>query len=228
MSKTQCPQCFLRKCQVHPLQDSGAASAKLKSAAKDSTLDKMYDALVAPQIDRFKAAMASQDDAADAAYRASNAKEREKSAKRKRKDVSAEALALGTSGLNGNVVTLMNEGSSSDDDGGRSGKSKRRRKDDKKKLKKEAKKKAKKALKKEAKKEAKKARKKEKKAKKARKAPRESGEVGSDDDGASSDDDEAPPRDAAASSSDDDDEDRGPPVELPAILASDSSASSGS
>ena len=146
-SKKQCAQCFIRLCKVHPLQDHGQASARLTSAAKDSTLDKMYDALVAPQIDKFKAGMETAETEADLMYRASLKREREKSEKRKRKDVSKDALALGTSGLNGNVVNFMNandgdssSSSSSDSSVDDKKREKKRRKKEKKKEKKEIKK----------------------------------------------------------------------------------------
>ena len=231
----QCANCHIRQCKIHPLQDHGAASAKLTSRAKDSTLDKMYDALVAPQISKYRADLEARDGGADDAYRDSLRKDREKSAKRKRRDVGDDALALGASGLNGNVVHFMaargdGSGDDSDDDAGR--------RKDRKRMKKELKK-----VKKEAKKLKKKRKKKDKKKKDKRKKDAK-GDASSDDDDdkkkkdakgdASSDDDASEARadsrrreDGEASSSDDDDGEGRPPVELPAILASSDSSSDG-
>ena len=226
----QCANCHIRQCKIHPLQDHGAASAKLTSRAKDSTLDKMYDALVAPQISKYRADLEARDGGADDAYRDSLRKDREKSAKRKRRDVGDDALALGASGLNGNVVHFMAaRGDGSGDDSDDAG-----RRKDRKRMKKELKK-----VKKEAKKLKKKRKKKDKK-KKDKKKKDAKGDASSDDDAkkdakgdASSDDDASEPRadsrrreDGEASSSDDDGE-GSPPVELPAILASSDSSSDG-
>merc|ERR1712147_494144 len=156
----QCANCHIRQCKIHPLQDHGAASAKLTSRAKDSTLDKMYDALVAPQISKYRADLEARDGGADDAYRDSLRKDREKSAKRKRRDVGDDALALGASGLNGNVVHFMaargdGSGDDGDDDAGRR-KDRKRMKKELKKVKKEAKKLKKKRKKKDKKKKDKK------------------------------------------------------------------------
>lgn len=205
-SKT-CAQCFLRLCKKHPLQDHGEATARITSAGKDSTLDKMYEQLIAPQISKFKAAEDTEDAAAERAHRESNARERERAAKRKRRDVGDEARALGSSGLNGPLVKFMNDrdtalssasssssSSSDDDERGARKEKKKRRKEEKKKIKKAAKKELKKKEKKAAKKSKKEKKKKEKKKEKRRNA-------------AESDDDDA----AAAE-----------PVALPAILDTDS------
>jgi len=214
----QCANCHIRQCKIHPLQDHGAASAKLTSRAKDSTLDKMYDALVAPQISKYRADLEARDGGADDAYRDSLRKDREKSAKRKRRDVGDDALALGASGLNGNVVHFMaargdGSGDDSDDDAGR--------RKDRKRMKKELKK-----VKKEAKKLKKKRKKKDKK-KKDKKKKDAKGDASSDDDASEAPADSRRREDGEASSSDDDDGDDRPPVELPAILASSDSSSDG-
>ena len=214
----QCANCHIRQCKIHPLQDHGAASAKLTSRAKDSTLDKMYDALVAPQISKYRADLEARDGGADDAYRDSLRKDREKSAKRKRRDVGDDALALGASGLNGNVVHFMasrgdGDGDDGDDDAGR--------RKDRKRMKKELKK-----VKKEAKKLKKKRKKKDKK-KKDKKKKDAKGDASSDDDASEARADSRRREDGEASSSDDDDGEGRPPVELPAILASSDSSSDG-
>ena len=151
LPERSCAQCFLKLCKVHPRQDHGQATARLTSAAKASTLDKMYESFVAPQIDKHRAAQAPEDDAAARAYRESNARERDRATKRKRRDVGADALALGRSGLAGDVVKFMTDrdrapssssssASSSDGRADRKREKKKRRKEEKKRLKKAAKK----------------------------------------------------------------------------------------
>ena len=162
-----CQQCLNGQCRRHPKQDHGRSAARLQAEAgaqASGTLDRMYDALVAPQIAKAKKDLGDFDEKAEREYAASAAKDREKALKRKRKGLGEEGQRLAASGLHGGVVGLMTR---SDDDSSSSSSSsssgdKKRRKKEKKKLKK----KAKKALKKE--------RKKQKKEKKRRKRERES------------------------------------------------------
>ena len=157
-----CQQCLNGQCRRHPKQDHGRSAARLQAEAgaqASGTLDRMYDALVAPQIAKAKKDLGDFDEKAEREYAASAAKDREKALKRKRKGLGEEGQRLAASGLHGGVVGLMTR---SDDDSSSSSSSsssgdKKRRKKEKKKLKK----KAKKALKKERKK-----RKKEKKKRK--------------------------------------------------------------
>mmetsp|Transcript_7331 Transcript_7331/g.21670 ORF Transcript_7331/g.21670 Transcript_7331/m.21670 type:complete len:202 (+) Transcript_7331:1297-1902(+) len=163
----QCPQCWNKLCKVHPLQDHGQAAARLTSVDTSSTLDRMFDALVAPQIARAQRELDVKDGAADKRHREELSRDRDK--KRKTRELTEDARGLGLSGLNANVVNAMNEQSDSDSDSGSGGSraKKKRRKEEKKKekkrLKKEAKKEAKKLLKKEKKKKSKKESKKSKK-----------------------------------------------------------------
>ena len=127
----------------------GRAAAGEAGAQASGTLDRMYDALVAPQIAKAKKDLGDFDEKAEREYAASAAKDREKALKRKRKGLGEEGQRLAASGLHGGVVGLMTR---SDDDSSSSSSSsssgdKKRRKKEKKKLKK----KAKKALKKEKK-----------------------------------------------------------------------------
>jgi hypothetical protein len=159
-----CQQCLNGQCRRHPKQDHGRSAARLQAEAgaqASGTLDRMYDALVAPQIAKAKKDLGDFDEKAEREYAASAAKDREKALKRKRKGLGEEGQRLAASGLHGGVVGLMTR---SDDDSSSSSSSsssgdKKRRKKEKKKLKK----KAKKALKKE-----KKRKKKEKKRRKQR------------------------------------------------------------
>ena len=147
-----CQQCLNGQCRRHPKQDHGRSAARLQAEAgaqASGTLDRMYDALVAPQIAKAKKDLGDFDEKAEREYAASAAKDREKALKRKRKGLGEEGQRLAASGLHGVVVGLMTR---SDDDSSSSSSSsssgdKKRRKKEKKKLKK----KAKKALKKEKK-----------------------------------------------------------------------------
>ena len=147
-----CQQCLNGQCRRHPKQDHGRSAARLQAEAgaqASGTLDRMYDALVAPQIAKAKKDLGDFDEKAEREYAASAAKDREKALKRKRKGLGEEGQRLAASGLHGGVVGLMTR---SDDDSSSSSSSsssgdKKRRKKEKKKLKK----KAKKALKKEKK-----------------------------------------------------------------------------
>ena len=147
-----CQQCLNGQCRRHPKQDHGRSAARLQAEAgaqASGTLDRMYDALVAPQIAKAKKDLGDFDEKAEREYAASAAKDREKALKRKRKGLGEEGQRLAASGLHGGVVGLMTR---SDDDSSSSSSSsssgdRKRRKKEKKKLKK----KAKKALKKEKK-----------------------------------------------------------------------------
>ena len=147
-----CQQCLNGQCRRHPKQDHGRSAARLQAEAgaqASGTLDRMYDALVAPQIAKAKKDLGDFDEKAEREYAASAAKDREKALKRKRKGLGEEGQRLAASGLHGGVVGLMTR---SDDDSSSSSSSsssgaKKKRKKEKKKLKKAAKK----ALKKEKK-----------------------------------------------------------------------------
>ena len=160
-----CQQCLNGQCRRHPKQDHGRSAARLQAEAgaqASGTLDRMYDALVAPQIAKAKKDLGDFDEKAEREYAASAAKDREKALKRKRKGLGEEGQRLAASGLHGGVVGLMtrsDDDSSSSSSSSSSGDRKRRKKD----------KKAKKKLKKAAKKQLKKERKKRKKEKKRRK-----------------------------------------------------------
>ena len=151
-----CQQCLNGQCRRHPKQDHGRSAARLQAEAgaqASGTLDRMYDALVAPQIAKAKKDLGDFDEKAEREYAASAAKDREKALKRKRKGLGEEGQRLAASGLHGGVVGLMTR---SDDDSSSSSSSsssgdRKRRKKDKKKEKKKLKKAAKKALKKEKK-----------------------------------------------------------------------------
>ena len=159
-----CQQCLNGQCRRHPKQDHGRSAARLQAEAgaqASGTLDRMYDALVAPQIAKAKKDLGDFDEKAEREYAASAAKDREKALKRKRKGLGEEGQRLAASGLHGGVVGLMtrsDDDSSSSSSSSSSGDQKRRKKE-----KKKLKKKAKKALKKE-----KKRKKKEKKRRKQR------------------------------------------------------------
>jgi len=162
-----CQQCLNGQCRRHPKQDHGRSAARLQAEAgaqASGTLDRMYDALVAPQIAKAKKDLGDFDEKAEREYAASAAKDREKALKRKRKGLGEEGQRLAASGLHGGVVGLMtrsDDDSSSSSSSSSSGDRKRRKKD-----KKKEKKKLKKAAKKQLKKEEKKKRKKEKKRRK--------------------------------------------------------------
>ena len=145
-----CQQCLNGQCRRHPKQDHGRSAARLQAEAgaqASGPLDRMYDALVAPQIAKAKKDLGDFDEKAEREYAASAAKDREKALKRKRKGLGEEGQRLAASGLHGGVVGLMTR---SDDDSSSSSSSsssgdKKRRKKDKKKEKKKLKKQAKKA-----------------------------------------------------------------------------------
>ena len=166
-----CQQCLNGQCRRHPKQDHGRSAARLQAEAgaqASGTLDRMYDALVAPQIAKAKKDLGDFDEKAEREYAASAAKDREKALKRKRKGLGEEGQRLAASGLHGGVVGLMtrsDDDSSSSSSSSSSGDKKRRKKD---------KKREKKKMKKAAKKQLKKERKKQKKEKKRRKRERES------------------------------------------------------
>ncbi len=142
-----CQQCLNGQCRRHPKQDHGRSAARLQAEAgaqASGTLDRMYDALVAPQIAKAKKDLGDFDEKAEREYAASAAKDREKALKRKRKGLGEEGQRLAASGLHGGVVGLMtrsDDDSSSSSSSSSSGDRKRRKKDkkkEKKKLKKQA------------------------------------------------------------------------------------------
>jgi hypothetical protein len=152
-----CQPCLNGCCRRHPKQDHGRSAARLMAehgAQAGGALDRMYDAIVAPQIARAKADVGERDEAADRAYAKSLGKDREKALKRKRKGLGEEAQRLAASGLHGGVVGMMTRGddddaSSSSSSSSSSSGARKKRKKDKKKDNKKLKKQAKKALKKE-------------------------------------------------------------------------------
>ena len=137
-----CQQCLNGQCRRHPKQDHGRSAARLQAEAgaqASGTLDRMYDALVAPQIAKAKKDLGDFDEKAEREYAASAAKDREKALKRKRKGLGEEGQRLAASGLHGGVVGLMtrsDDDSSSSSSSSSSGDRKRRKKDKKKEKKK--------------------------------------------------------------------------------------------
>ena len=137
-----CQQCLNGQCRRHPKQDHGRSAARLQAEAgaqASGTLDRMYDALVAPQIAKAKKDLGDFDEKAEREYAASAAKDREKALKRKRKGLGEEGQRLAASGLHGGVVGLMtrsDDDSSSSSSSSSSGDKKRRKKDKKKEKKK--------------------------------------------------------------------------------------------
>ena len=60
-----CQQCLNGQCRRHPKQDHGRSAARLQAEAgaqASGTLDRMYDALVAPQIAKAKKDLGDFDD----------------------------------------------------------------------------------------------------------------------------------------------------------------------
>ena len=128
-----CQQCLNGQCRRHPKQDHGRSAARLQAdagAQASGTLDRMYDALVAPQIAKAKKDLGDFDEKAEREYAASAAKDRE-SLKKEAQGPRRGGQRLAASGFHGGrrLMTRSDDDSSSASSSSSSGDKKRRKKD---------------------------------------------------------------------------------------------------